>query len=134
MPTFAATYRPWTDSPSRAIIVPNRIGVVAFIEPPQGEVIERILRHCGLWHCSRAPPADGDFVHDPDAASQSDSDEPRELTFVADDAIWAEADAFASIGPPGNFQNSTWKPDALGHGCLRRVLGRRFHGDASPLP
>ena len=36
--------------------------VVAFIEPPQGEVIEKILRHCGLWQSSeaRAPPdADG---------------------------------------------------------------------------
>ena len=26
--------------------------VIAFIEPPQGEVIEKILRHCGLWHPS----------------------------------------------------------------------------------
>jgi hypothetical protein len=23
--------------------------VVAFIEPPQGDVIKKILRHCGLW-------------------------------------------------------------------------------------
>jgi hypothetical protein len=23
--------------------------VVAFLEPPQGGVIEKILRHCGLW-------------------------------------------------------------------------------------
>ena len=38
--------------------------VIAFIEPPQAAVIEKILRHCGLWHSSRAPPADGDFVHD----------------------------------------------------------------------
>ena len=33
--------------------------VVAFIEPPQAEVIEKILRHCGLWQdrpSSRAPP------------------------------------------------------------------------------
>lgn len=26
------------------------IKVITFIEPPQGEVIERILKHCGLWH------------------------------------------------------------------------------------
>ena len=26
--------------------------VVAFIAPPQGDVIEKILRHCGLWHRS----------------------------------------------------------------------------------
>ena len=28
--------------------------VVAFIEPPQGDVIEKILRHCGLW-CPASP-------------------------------------------------------------------------------
>ena len=38
--------------------------VIAFIEPPQAAVIEKTLRHCGLWHSSRAPPADRDFVHD----------------------------------------------------------------------
>jgi hypothetical protein len=32
---------------------------------PQGAVIEKILRHCGLWHSSRGPPAGGDFVHAP---------------------------------------------------------------------
>ena len=34
--------------------------VVSFIEPPQGEVIERILRHCGLWNpvAPRAPPGE----------------------------------------------------------------------------
>ncbi len=62
--------------------------VVAFLEPPQADVIEKILRHCGLWHASRAPPGEGRFVH-----GQADSDEPRELTFVAEDAIWAEAEA-----------------------------------------
>lgn len=37
--------------------------VVAFIEPPQGAVIEKILRHCGLWQPSaaRPPPAHGDW-------------------------------------------------------------------------
>jgi hypothetical protein len=32
--------------------------VVSFIEPPQAEVIENILKHCGLWKepASRAPP------------------------------------------------------------------------------
>ena len=39
----------------------GRMQVIAFIEPPQGEVIEKILRHCGLWCPSspRAPPARG---------------------------------------------------------------------------
>lgn len=32
--------------------------VVSFIDPPQAEVIERILKHCGLWQepASRALP------------------------------------------------------------------------------
>jgi len=58
----------------------GQMKVVAFIEPPQGDVIEKILRHCGLWHSPspRAPP-----------------DGPRELTFVDEDAVWSETEAFA---------------------------------------
>ena len=64
--------------------------VVAFIEPPQGDVIEKILRHCGLWHASspRPPPAGDIRVHDPDGDSAA-SDEPRELTFVDEATFWA---------------------------------------------
>lgn len=34
------------------------LAIVSFIEPPQADVIEKILRHCGLWQdrTSRAPP------------------------------------------------------------------------------
>ena len=41
--------------------------VVDFIEPPQGDVIEKILRHCGLWFAStpRPPPHSQDMVYDP---------------------------------------------------------------------
>ena len=67
--------------------------VIAFPEPPQAHLIEKILRHCALWHSSRAPPADGDFVHD--GGGQAARDEPRELVYVAEDGAWAEADAFA---------------------------------------
>jgi hypothetical protein len=66
--------------------------VVAFIEPPQGDVIERILRHCGLWHpaAPRAPPADEDSVHDPgDVSDSQTTDEPRELTYVDIDTFEA---------------------------------------------
>ncbi len=43
--------------------------VVAFIEPPQGAAIEKILRHCGLWNPStpRAPPSEDGWVYEPDA-------------------------------------------------------------------
>jgi hypothetical protein len=70
----------------------GRMKVVAFIEPPQTDVIEAILRHCGLWHASRAPPAAEDRVHDADGDSESptaSSDEPRELTFVDEATFWA---------------------------------------------
>ncbi|NLF68851.1 MAG: hypothetical protein GX575_07325 [Candidatus Anammoximicrobium sp.] len=40
----------------------GQIKIVAFIEPPQGDVIEKILRHGGLW-CAAAPraPPGGDL-------------------------------------------------------------------------
>jgi len=77
----------------------GQMSVIGFIEPPQADVIEKILRRCGLWHCSRAPPAGEALVHDPDRRQALD--EPRELTFVPEDAIWAATnlrsvpDAFA---------------------------------------
>ncbi len=71
----------------------GQMKVVTFIQPPQAEVIEKILRHCGLWCASspRAPPAEDGCVHDPDgdADSHSPSDEPRELTFVDEATFWA---------------------------------------------
>jgi hypothetical protein len=66
----------------------GRMKVIAFIEPPQGEVIEKILRHCGLWRCSapQAPPSGDGSVRDVEAGS-SDSqmasyDEAGKLTYV----------------------------------------------------
>jgi hypothetical protein len=68
----------------------GQMKVVAFIEPPQGDVIENILRHCGLWCPSspRAPPTEDSWVHGPDGDSAA-SDEPRELTFVDETTFWA---------------------------------------------
>ena len=64
--------------------------VIAFIEPPQGDVIEKILRHCGLWcpAAVRGPPAGDGWGHDPEGDSAA-SDEPRELTFVDEGTFWA---------------------------------------------
>ena len=61
----------------------GRMKVVAFIEPPQGDVIEKILRHCGLWDVAGPPP------RPPDNASVHDGDEPRELTYVDIDTFEA---------------------------------------------
>ena len=47
----------------------GQMKVVSFIEPPQAEVIEAILKHCGLWPSSspRAPPAVAELVLELDA-------------------------------------------------------------------
>ena len=65
------------------------MAVVAFIEPPQADVIKRILRHCGLWRSSaaRAPPADAGSGR-MEAAGPSDR-EPNELTYVDIDTFLA---------------------------------------------
>ena len=79
--------------------------VVAFIEPRapertncRGEVIEEILRHCGLWQASapRAPPDVEDLALDLDAAysdssigSPDQADQSQELTYVDIDTFLA---------------------------------------------
>ena len=68
----------------------GQMKIVAFIEAPQGDVIEKILRHCGLWcpAAARAPSAGDLRVHDPDSDSAV-SDESRELTFADEATFWA---------------------------------------------
>ena len=53
-------------------------------------MIEKILRHCGLWSPAspRAPPAEDGGVHDPDSAPAA-SGEFRELTFVDEATFWS---------------------------------------------
>jgi len=72
--------------------------VVAFLEPSQGEVIEEILRHCGLWRASapRAPPDGDGLVQDLDSAfldspigSPDQADQSQELTYVDIDTFLA---------------------------------------------
>ena len=65
--------------------------IVSFIEPPQADVIEEILQHCGLWQSStpRAPPDVDGLVLELDAAYSASSidssdqvDRSQELTYV----------------------------------------------------
>ena len=65
--------------------------VVTFLEPPPAEVIEKILRDCGLWQSStpRAPPdVDGlvlelDAVYSDSTINSPDQvDQSQELTYV----------------------------------------------------
>ena len=67
----------------------GRMKVVAFIEPPQGAVIEKILRHCGLWRASspRPPPSANDLVYVPDGDRDGRAaypDGPGEVVYVPD--------------------------------------------------
>ena len=64
---------------------------VAFLGPPQDEVIEKILGHSGLWRSStpRAPPDVDGLVLELDAAYSDGSigftdqaDRPRELSYI----------------------------------------------------
>ena len=69
----------------------GQMKVVSFIEPPQADVIEEILRHCGLWQSAtpRAPPGVQELVLELDAAfvdsaleSADRADESQDLTYV----------------------------------------------------
>jgi len=70
--------------------------VIAFIDPPRGDVIEKILRHWGLWDPStpRAPPPEAGWVYEPDAdwesrPTLSEEQEPGEVTYVDIDEFLA---------------------------------------------
>jgi hypothetical protein len=67
--------------------------VVAFIEPPQADLIEKIMRHCGLCQPStpRPPPVDAQvYVPDADSPNEAaEADESREWTYVDMDTFWA---------------------------------------------
>jgi len=72
--------------------------VVSFIEPPQTDVIEAILKHCGLWESRspRAPPQVHELVLELDAAycgnaldTPNEADESQELTYVDIDTFLA---------------------------------------------
>jgi hypothetical protein len=66
----------------------GQMKVVSFIEPPQADVIKRILKHCGLWHPStpRPPPPKDSPVRTSDGCR--DDGEPRELTYVDEETFW----------------------------------------------
>ena len=67
----------------------SQMRVVAFIEPPQRDVIEEILRHCGLWRSSkaRAPPTGSQ--RDGLASAKDPNSATDEMTFVDIDTFEA---------------------------------------------
>jgi len=67
----------------------GQMAVVAFIEPPQADVVEKILQHCGLWRSSapRAPPVTA-HQEGMEVSRRSDS-ESNELTYIDMDTFLA---------------------------------------------
>lgn len=62
--------------------------VISFIEPPQQDVIEKILKHCGLWEePARGPPAQS-ATADRDNVERALAE--TELTYVPIDEFLAE--------------------------------------------
>jgi len=87
----------------------GQMKVVAFIEPPQGAVIEKILRHCGLWRPSipRPPPVDFPSPESETGAGRDDwsdadwfYDAGQAAEYFADgDFSGSPAEDFAQVGP-----------------------------------
>ncbi len=82
--------------------------VVAFLEPPQSDVIEDILKHCGLWQSStaRGPPDVDGIVLELDAA-YSDSFPPCRFLVMACEAAACQA---AKYGPIPQFVRNVPMP------------------------
>ena len=66
--------------------------VIAFIEPPQGAVVEKILRHCGLWNPvePRPPPTRDDWGYDPEC----DADGPTPSAPESRERVYVDIDTF----------------------------------------
>ncbi len=74
----------------------GQMKVVSFIEPPQADVIEAILKHCGLWQASapRAPPDVDDLVLELEAAYSGSSIDSPEEADPAQDLTYVDIDTF----------------------------------------
>ena len=84
----------------------GQMKVVAFIESSQGAVIEKILRHCGLWQPStpRPPPVDETAEGDEGLDDWSDADwfshaGQAAKNFADGDFSGSPAEDFAQVAP-----------------------------------
>jgi hypothetical protein len=77
--------------------------VVSFVEPPQADVVEQILRHCGLWQSAtpRAPPDVEDPVLELNAAHAGNSIDSRSRTESSQELTYVDIDTFLAR-PPWN--------------------------------
>ena len=70
--------------------------VVEFIEPPQADVIEEILQHCGLWQSStpRALPDVDGLVLELDVAWSASSNVSSDTADKFQDLTYVDIDTF----------------------------------------
>lgn len=72
--------------------------VISFIEPPQQDVIEKILRHCGLWQePARGPPAESASIADRDAVQEALSELSEIVRVPIDEFL---ADVYTGVNTP----------------------------------
>jgi hypothetical protein len=74
----------------------GQMQVVSFIEPPQADVIEDILKHCGLWQSRspRAPPDVDELVLELDAAYSGNSVDSGNHTEPSQELTYVDIDTF----------------------------------------
>ena len=74
----------------------GQMKVVSFLEPPQADVIEQILKHCGLWQSAtpRAPPGVDDLVLELDAPFAGNSVDSGNHTEPSQELTYVDIDTF----------------------------------------
>jgi hypothetical protein len=99
--------------------------IIASLDNHQSHVIEKILRHCGLWQDPppRAPPVTGGTSHPANASADPDSGPTFEV-----DPEFLEHVRPEQVGPP-QLSWEAWygpKPGVIPlHSALDRVRQRR---------
>ena len=91
----------------------GQMKVVSFIEPPQADVIEKILQHCGLWQSrsARAPPEVQELVLELNAAFADSALEPADRADESQELTYVDIDTF--------LENFSRPPMHIGLGTMR---------------
>ena len=100
--------------------------IVAFIEPPQGALIESTPHRCGLWDPStpRALPSEEGWVYEPEADWEGrpiSVEEPGELTYIDLDEFPATLSATFRLAETGSLP----VPGTVSLRCAANIHYRR---------
>jgi hypothetical protein len=82
--------------------------IVAFITPTQRAVIEKVLRHCGLWaQHARGPPDRGAAPQPPDPGELGSTELAPRLSSPKSEVRYVSDPAFVDAAPP----EPVWTPE-----------------------